>query len=246
MGNEVDGCDGDPKSPISAASMRRRDIIRSFVLCRQKWLDVVEKSKFREWTPNKKFKRSQQTTVYFVRAGSDAEWLTRMKEEFEKLNSKLRGTEFVGSSRPRTLWTPEVVEDVSMLQRRIYVARSLGKVTIAQARDFTRGSPTKVSLPTGNLFVTSKTGNKYALHVTYQTRHEKDLPFREWSVCVCEDRHAPVVIAPDRLTRRKRVGAKPMKERTGFMSSYTIVFEKEGRLLLVANESECEPNDSWD
>lgn len=230
--------------PNSPQKRDLRELNREVVMAREKWLARVQTCSFSKRSPKKMFGRSPTATIYFLDRRATGDWLAEMEEDFAHLEAKIKRAGYVGSSKPRGLWVPVVLRFPVELQRRIYAARSIVSINLDQARAFMRESGATASLPDGSLFTTSWTGNKYLLHATYADGSVKSSPFRAWSVCVCEGADTGLPNLSSQLMSAERPHPDNIRPVTGrFLSSYRIIDEHDGKLLLAANKKE--PEDPW-
>ncbi|MEO7495880.1 MAG: hypothetical protein ABIV04_13145 [Massilia sp.] len=236
-----------PELPNSPRQRELRALNRDLLMAREKWLAHVQTRSFRNRSPKKKFARSPATTIYFLDSCTDCDWLAEMEEDFAHLEAAIKRAGYVGSSKPRGLWVPVVLRFPVELQRRIYAARSILPINLSQARAFMRQAGVSAELPGDNLFTTSRTGNKYLLHATYADGSVNSFPFRAWSVCVCEDAETKLPRVSDRLMPAERKSPDNTTPLTGrFLSSYKVLHEYDGKLLLVAYDLENDPDHYWD
>lgn len=167
------------------------------VAARARWEKQVKENSETQRSIRGREKRSKTRVLYIARYGK---WFDGMEKELLALQAKIAKAGYVGSTKPRSLWLPTVIENPLKITLRIYPAISNRKVTLTQAKDFARKAKCATELSQNDSYaIKSITGNAHTLRVKYQHAKISRFVFTEWVLCICRDKSSLPKLKKSRL-----------------------------------------------
>ncbi len=179
-------------------SVLKDALIKEAKEIRIRWHEIVKSNKLERYEFQGGSKRSPKKYLYLVKPGA---WWEEMQAEIEKLVDKIKNAGFVGRSKPRRLWLPEMIKDAAIITIKTYQAKSTRAVSSEAAVDFAhkeglkKAEIKKTVIKNGRKkrSIDSKTGLDYQLHVVTLSTKINYYKFPDWAVCLCSNKKLPKV-----------------------------------------------------
>ena len=181
------------------ASDGKDALIKETTEARIRWHKIVKSNELEKYIFQGNSARSPKKYLYLVKPGP---WWKKMQAEINELEIEIKEAGFVGRSKPRRLWLPELIKDAAEITVITYQAKSSRAVSSEAAADFahkaglkeTEIKKTVVKNGRKKRSIDSKTGLDYQLRViTTSSFRIKYKSFPNLTVCLCSNEKLPEV-----------------------------------------------------
>lgn len=153
---------------------------------RSRWRQLVDERYERKRLVKATKIRGNNRTLYALIRD---EWWTEVQNEIFRLKKKIAKAGYAGSTVPKSLWLPTVIDNPERLCLKIYQAMSVKPISPSAARDFAR----KKAKYEGDFSMDksyemkSITGRNYRIQYSNE-RGSHYVSFTEWAVCLSDDK----------------------------------------------------------
>lgn len=171
---------------ISAEKRKLNKLRNKLIDARERWLEIIKEKQIQQNEIDTLDRRSPEKVLYLACEG---DWWKEIKEEMFSFEKRIKRS--TKKHQRKALWIPTAIEFPSRVQAKEYFAKSIRKVSFAQATAFAKKSGWQQPLERKKRYlIKGRTGKSYKLKVVTNDKPIEYLPFTDWAVCICKDENS--------------------------------------------------------